>query len=155
MINEKDDDIYISPQNALNEGLNCKTVTRWYTNGGSLFPKLTARFKPINSPKWIDFKIAFGAEFEPPVNSHLRFTVSSDKILVFNLDISNDLFAYKEDEYVGGGYFTEGLTSKEDLIKQYWESMNTFDEYLKHKPFKNPEILIFETVPRKLIEYIE
>jgi len=102
------------------------------------------------------FNIAFGAELKQPAESHLRFPMFSDKILVFNKDISSDLFAYKEDQYDGGkGCFTVGLPSKEDLIKQYWESMNTLDEYLKHKPYKNPEILIFETVPGKLIEYID
>ena len=45
--------------------------------------------------------------------------------------------------------------TKEDLIKKYWESMNTLDGYLKHKPYNYPEILIFEPVPAKLIEYIE
>ena len=102
------------------------------------------------------FNIAFGAELKQPAESHLRFPMFSDKILVFNKDISSDLFAYKEDQYDGGkGCFTVGLPSKEDLIKQYWESMNTLDEYLKHKPYKNPQILIFETVPAKLIEFIE
>lgn len=156
VIGEKDSDIYISPQNALDKGLNHKTLTRWYANGGNLFPELTERFRPINSPKWIDFKIAFGADLEPYEKPHLRFPVHSEKILVFNLDISSDLFAYIEDKYDGGrGYFTEGLPSKEDLIKEYWGSMNTLDGYLKHKPYKKPEILIFEPVPAMLINYIE
>jgi hypothetical protein len=30
VIGEKDSDIYISPQNALNEGLSRRTATRWY-----------------------------------------------------------------------------------------------------------------------------
>ncbi|MEH7126272.1 hypothetical protein V7127_23975, partial [Bacillus sp. JJ1773] len=61
--------------------------------------------------------------------------VHSEKILVFNLDISSDLFAYIEDKYDGGkGYFIEGIPSKENLMKQYWESMSTHDDYLKHKP---------------------
>ncbi|MDF9413195.1 hypothetical protein E1B06_16045 [Brevibacillus laterosporus] len=156
---EQDSDIHINPQNALNEGLNIRTVTRLYTNGGDLYPEITDRFKSINSPKWIDFKIAFGAELVLPTKPYLRFPTFSDKILVFNQDISSDLFAYIEDEYMeeetGGGYFTEGLPSKEDLVSQYWESMLTIEEYLNYKPYKEPEILIFETVPAKLIEYIK
>jgi len=58
MVTEKDDDIYTSiPQNVLDEGLNRKTVTRWYTNGGTLFQELTDHFKPINSPKWINLTL--------------------------------------------------------------------------------------------------
>ena len=42
-----------------------------------MFPDLTDHFKPINSPKWIDFKIAFGADLEPYEKPHLRFPVHS------------------------------------------------------------------------------
>jgi hypothetical protein len=150
---------YISPQSALKEGLHIKTATRWYTNGGDLFPKITDGLRPINSPEWIDFEIAFGAEFSEPTKPYLKFPIFSEKILVFNKDISNDLFSYIEDEYMeeetGGGYFTEGLPSKDDLVRQYWKSMLTVEEYSDSKPYKNPEILIFETVPAKLIEYIQ
>ncbi|HHY72159.1 MAG TPA: hypothetical protein GX497_02810 [Bacillus bacterium] len=156
VIGEKDSDIYISPQNALNEGLSRRTATRWYGNGGNFFPELTDRFRPQRLPKWIDFKNAVGADFEPPDKPYFRFPVFSERILVFNFDISSDLFAHIEDIYDGGkGRFVEGLPSKEDLIKQYWDSMTTIDEYLEHKPFKNPQIVIFETVPGNLIEYIE
>lgn len=76
--------------------------------------------------------------------------------MVFNLDISSSLFAYIEDKYDGGrGYLVEGLPSQVDLMKQYWESMIPLSEYLKHKPFNNPELYIFEQVPAKLISYIE
>ncbi|MFE3576044.1 hypothetical protein [Lysinibacillus sp. NPDC059133] len=52
------------------------------------------------------------------------------------------------------GYFTKGLSSKEDLVKQYWESMITVEEYLKRKPYKNPEILVFETIPKKFLSIL-
>ncbi|MFE7064542.1 hypothetical protein ACFVAD_20615 [Sutcliffiella sp. NPDC057660] len=156
MVIQNDSDINIDPQKVLAEGLNHRTATRWYTNSGNLFPELTESFRPTNSPKWLDFKVAFGTDLEPYEKPHFRFPMFSDKILVFNRDISSDLFAYIEDKYDGGrGYFVEGLASKEDLMKQYWESMNTLVEYLKNKPFNNPEIYIFEPVPAKLIEYIE
>lgn len=146
----------ISPQRVLKEGLNHRTATRWYSRGANFFPELTDRCRPVNLPKWIDFKVAFGADLEPYEKPYYRFPVFSDKILVFNLDISSDLFAYIEDKYDGGrGYFVEGLPSKVDLMKQYWESMIPLSEYLKHKPFNNPELYIFEQVPAKLISYIE
>lgn len=147
--------INISPQRVLKEGLNHKTATRWYSKSSDLFPELTERYRPANSPKWIDFKVAFRADLEEYEKPFYRFPAFSDKILVFNRDISSDLFAYIEDTYDGGrGYFVEGLPSKEDLMKQYWESMNTLDEYLKNNPFNNPELYIFEQVPAKLIDYI-
>ncbi|MFF2458766.1 hypothetical protein [Peribacillus simplex] len=124
MVIENDSDINISPQRVLKEGLNHRTATRWYSNSGNLFPELTERFRPENSPKWIDFKVAFGADLKPYEKPHFQFPVFSDKILAFNRDISSDLFAYIEDKYDGDrGYFVEGLPSKEDLMKQYWESM--------------------------------
>jgi hypothetical protein len=156
VIGDKDSDVYISSQNILSEGLNHKTVTRWYGKGGNLFPQLTERFRPTNLPKWIDFKIAFGANLEICGKLYFRFPVFSDKILVFNAEISTDLFGYKEDQYDGGkGHYTVGLPPIEDLLVQYWESMKTLNDYLKYKPYNNPEILIFEPVPAKLIEYIE
>ncbi|WP_404356463.1 hypothetical protein LG291_23200 [Cytobacillus firmus] len=136
----------ISPQRVLKEGLNHKTATRWYSRGANFFPQLTKRFRPVNLPKWIDFKVAFGADLEPYEIPYFRFPVSSDKILVFNFDISSDLLAHIE--------LVEGLPSKEDLMKEYWESMTTLAEYLKHKPFNNPEVYIFEPVPPNLIVYI-
>ncbi|GIN84794.1 hypothetical protein J6TS2_11800 [Heyndrickxia sporothermodurans] len=156
MVIHNECEINISPQRVLKEGLNNKTATKWYSISGNLFPELTKRFKPVNLPKWIDFKVAFGADLEEYEKPFYRFSVFSDKILVFNRDISSDLFAYIEDKYDGGrGYFVDGLPSKEDLMKQYWKSMNTLDEYLKNKPFNNPELYIFEQVPAKLIDYIE
>lgn len=156
MVIHNDIDVNISPKIVLKEGLNHKTATKWYSNSGNLFPELTERFRPANLPKWIDFKMAFGADLEEDEKPYYRFPVFSDKILVFNRDISSDLFAYMEDMYDGGsGRFVEGLPSKEELMKNYWSSMNTLDEFLKSKPFNNPEVYIFEQVPAKLIDYIE
>jgi hypothetical protein len=80
----------------------------------------------------------------------------SEKILVFNFDLSSDLFAYIEDEYDGSrGHFVEGLPSKEELMKEYWKSMIPLSEYLKHKPFNNPEVYIFEQVPAGIIDLMK
>jgi len=146
----------ISPQRVLKEGLNHNTATKWYSNSGNFFAELTERFRPANVPKWVDLKVAFRADLEAYEKPYYRFPIFSDKILVFNLDISSDLFAYVEDRYDGGkGRFVEGLPTKEDLMKHYWGSMVTLDEFLKSKPFNNPELYIFEQVPAKLIDYIE
>lgn len=151
-------DLYenISPQTFLKEGLNHKTSTKWYGNSANLFPDLMEHFRPINIPKWIDFKVAFRVDLEVDERPYYRFPVFSDKVLVFNRDISSDLFAYIEDMYDGGnGRMIEGLPSKEDLTKNYWSSMNTLEDYLKNKPFNNPEVYIFEQVPAELIDYVE
>ena len=62
----RNDDLgeYFSPEIVLKEGLNRKTATKWYGNSGNLFPELTIRFRPANLPKWVDFKVAFGAGLE-------------------------------------------------------------------------------------------
>ncbi|MDQ0232626.1 hypothetical protein [Metabacillus malikii] len=146
----------ISPNRVLKEGLNHRTATRWYSRGANFFPELTERCRPVNVPKWIDFNVAFGADLEPHEKPYYRFPVFSEKILVFNFDLSSDLFSYIEDSYDGGrGYFVEGLPSKENLMKQYWDSMLPLSEYLEQKPYNNPELYIFEEVPAKLISYIE
>ncbi|MBT2682214.1 hypothetical protein [Bacillus sp. ISL-37] len=151
-----DDDLGICPQRVLKEGLNRTTATRWYSRGANFFPELTERFRPENSPKWIDFKVAFGADLEPYEKPYFRFPMFSEKILVFNFDISSDLFAHLEDLYDGGkGNFVEGLPSKEELMKEYWKSMIPLSEYLMHKPFNNPEVYIFEQVPAGIIELMK
>ncbi|GLY11195.1 hypothetical protein [Pseudobacillus badius] len=156
---EQDDDRYADPQIALNKGLSKNTAARFYSNGGRLFPELTTLTRPSNAEQWIDFSMAFGADFDPISKHYLKFPMVTKKVLVFNREISSDLFAYVEDEYMKGetgeeGYFTKGLPSKEDLMKQYWESMMVADEYLKRKPYKHPEILVFETIEKHFLEYI-
>ncbi|WP_242064673.1 hypothetical protein [Lysinibacillus sphaericus] len=59
---EQDDDRYVDPQIALNNGLSKNTVARFSSNGGRLFPELTDLTRPINAEQWIDFSIAFGAK---------------------------------------------------------------------------------------------
>lgn len=156
VIYEKNDDKYKSPQIVLKEGLNHKTATKWYSNSSKLFPELTERFRPSHLPEWVDFDVAFRADLEAFEKPCYRFPMFSEKILVFNHDLSSDLFAYIEDLSDGGrGRFVEGLPTKEDLMKLYWASRNTLDEYLKNKPYNNPEVYIFEPVPAKLIDYLE
>jgi hypothetical protein len=151
-----DHDLSISPQRVLKEGLNRRTATRWYSRGANFFPELTEQFRPANLPTWLDFKVAFGADLEPYEKPYYRFPMFSDKILVFNFDLSSDLFAYLEDLYDGGnGHFVEGLPSKEELMKEYWRSMIPLSEYLEHKPFNKPEVYIFVQVPGELIEFLE
>ncbi len=157
---EQDDDRYVNPHITLNKGLSKSTAVRFYTNGGRLFPEITDLTRPLNAEQWIDFSVAFGADFNPISEQYIKFPIVSEKILVFNREITNDLFAYIEEEYMKGeigeeGYFTKGLPSKEELMKQYWESMITVKEYVKQKPYKNPEILVFETIPIELLEYIK
>lgn len=50
----------------------------------------------------------------------------------------------------GKGRFVGGLPSKEDLMKNYWKSINTLEEFLKNMPFNNPELYIFEKFPAKI-----
>lgn len=58
------------------------------------------------------------------------FLTTDSQFLVFNRDISSDLFAYIEDIYDGdNGRIVEGLPSKEDLMKNWWASMNTLEEF--------------------------
>lgn len=95
----------ISPQIVLKEGLNYKTSTKWYSKGANLFPDLTERFRPANLPNWIDFKVAFIVDMEVDESPHYRFPVFSDKILVFNRDITSDLFETDDIEFSTSSVF--------------------------------------------------
>lgn len=156
---QQDSNEYINPEQALKHGLNISTKTGSYTNGGRLFSKVTEKYRPLRAPTWIDFGQAIGAEFTEPSKPYFKFPIFTNKILIFNREISSDLFAYIEDDYMkeetGGGYFTKGLPSKETLVKQYWESMISIEDYLANRPYENAEILIFMTVSPEILEFIE
>ena len=120
----------ITPQIVMKEGLNRKSSTKGYSNNGNFFPKLTARFRPANLPKWIDLNVAFGVDLEIFGKPYYQFPMFNEQVLVFNRDIASYLFAYIEDIYDGGtGRIVEGLPSKEELMKSYWASMSTLDNF--------------------------
>ncbi|MER2170390.1 MAG: hypothetical protein ABS938_07105 [Psychrobacillus psychrodurans] len=156
---QQDSHEYINIEQVLKQGLNISTKTGSYTNGGRLFSKVTEKYRPLSVPTWIDFGQAIGAEFTVPSKPYFKFPIFTNKIRIFNREISSDLFAYIEDDYMkdetGGGYFTQGLPSKENLVKQYWESMISVEDYLANRPYENAEILIFKTVPPEILEFIE
>ena len=155
---EHDSRQYMDHHQALTKGLSVMTKTGRYTNGGRLFPEITEKFRPKGAETWIVFDEAVGAEFTQPSTPHFKFPVFTHQIYIFNKEISSDLFAYIEDEYMkgetGGGYFTKGLPSKEDLVKQYWDSMISLEDYCATKPYKEAEILLFDTVPPELLEFV-
>lgn len=156
MVIEDIDGKKISPQRVLKEGINVETKTSWYSNSGKFFQELTESLRPASVPNWVDFNQAIGANLEPYEEPYYRFPIFSRKIMVFNFDYSSEVFAHLEDMYDGGlGRYTVGIPSKKELIQKYWEGMTPIDDYLKHKPYKNPEIYMFEPVPSNLIEYIE
>jgi hypothetical protein len=45
--------------------------------------------------------------------------------------------------------------SIEHWVAKYWESMMTLEEYLEKRPYEKPEISIFESVPKEIIQVCE
>lgn len=122
----------------MNEGITPLTKSNYaYTNGGVLQKDTTERLRPKNTPEWVDFSNAIGVNIKKRFAKSVCFPVFTDKIMVFDWDISNLIEDSKDDV--------------EDLIKRYWEGMMTLEEYLRSTPFK-PEVLLFESVPGEIIK---
>ncbi|OMF86273.1 hypothetical protein BK146_27810 [Paenibacillus sp. FSL R7-0333] len=79
--------------------------------------------------------------------------------MVFDSDIASlvtDQYYYDVllvDEEERDSFYT-GLTMKE-ICKQYWGTMMKFSDYLREKPYPNPEILIFKDIPKQHLSFGE
>ncbi|WP_332262436.1 DNA polymerase III [Paenibacillus sp. GSMTC-2017] len=151
---------YVSIEKILNEGISYSTESNyWYGKGGKLKPKITEKLKPSNTPSWLDFKKAIGVELVQQDSSYFKFPLFTDKILIFNKEYSEQIFDqvfYEDNKYT----FEEALDfdtgqSIEHWILHYWRSMTTLEAYLLTKPYQKPEVLIFESVPKDIIQVCE
>lgn len=119
--------------------------------------KITEENRPSTIPSWVNFSRAIGVELEPSFRSFIYFPIFTEKILVFDSKISNQIFDYVELEYLKTepdfdeeDYLSE-LIPLDILVKKYWSSMKTLKEYMSNQHFEKPEVLIFEPVPKELI----
>lgn len=144
----------------MNEGITSLAKSNyWYSNGGKIKKTITDKLRPIYTPEWLDFNNAIGVSIEKTVSKSLCFPVFTDKMRVFNSEVSMliyDQAFYDDNQYT----FEEALDfdtgeAIDDLIKKYWESMLTLEDYLKKLPYQKPEILLFQSVPSNLIQVCE
>ncbi|MCY9697919.1 DNA polymerase III [Paenibacillus alginolyticus] len=144
----------------MEEGITPSTKSNyWYSNGGKVKKNIADKLRPTNAPDWLDFNSAIGVNIEKTVSKALCFPVFTDKIMVFDSEVSMliyDQAFYDDNQYT----FEEALDfdtgeAIEDLIQKYWERMMTLEDYLKEIPYKKPEILLFQLVPSNLIQVSE
>ncbi|SDI43534.1 hypothetical protein SAMN05192534_1523 [Alteribacillus persepolensis] len=143
----------------MKNGLHSKTTSMFLGcgGGGGLFPGLIHRIQKGNVDKYLDFEQAVEAKFSPyNFKKYVYFPAFTKRIYVFDKEITTDLFTYIEDEYMrefeGKGIIEPGFPSKEELMQKYWKSKVHIDDYLDNKPYQNPEVLVFESIPASLLE---
>ncbi|TSB44787.1 hypothetical protein [Alkalicoccobacillus porphyridii] len=146
------------------QGLHPKLTSMYLGTGGGgdFYPDIMERVR-LRSPgaEWINFDVGIVVTLSPyDFKNYLRFPIFTNKIMVFDRDITTKLFSYIEDEYVidesgiAGTMIEPGTPSKEELVKQYWGSGVTLENYMKNKPFSNTEIMVFERVPKNQLTLI-
>ncbi|RSL31490.1 hypothetical protein D7Z54_20870 [Salibacterium salarium] len=145
----------------MENGLHSKTVSMFLGcgGGGGLFPDIINRIKNGDIDEYLDFEEAVKVKFSPyNFKKYVRFPIFTKQIYVFDKEITTDLFTYIENEYVeemdGRGFIEPGFPSKEELMQKYWESRMHLDDYLDldKKPYQDPEILVFESIPISLYQ---
>lgn len=151
---------HVSIDEVLKSGISHLTKSNyWYGNGGEVKLHLTNQHRPSGIPLWVDFKKAVGINLHPHKPRSFCFPVFTDRILIFDSDITMSIYdqAFYEDlkdtdeEALN---FDTG-ESLEHWVKLYWDSLMTLDEYKAKKPYPKPEVLVFESVPKEIIQVCE
>lgn len=151
---------YVSLEDVMTNGIRSTTQSNYvYGNGGMVELEITEQFRPMGAPEWIDFRKAVGVDLTNRFSSSFCFPVFTSKVMVFNGDISMNIYdqAFYEDLKDTDEEALDFDTGKsiEHWVKEYWDSMIPLEEYLQKKPYPNPEILIFEDVPKEIIKVCE
>lgn len=151
---------HVKIEEVLKSGINHLTKSNfWYGNGGEVKLNLTNQLRPSVIPLWVDFKVAVGISLQPHKPSSFYFPVFTDKIMVFDGDISLSIYdqAFYEDFKDTDEEAINFDTGEclEHWVKLYWDSMMTLDEYKAKKPYPKPEVLVFESVPKEIIQIFE
>lgn len=60
----------------------------WYSNGGKVKMNIADKLRSTNTSEWLDFNSAIGVNIEKRVPKALCFPVFTDKILVFDSEVS-------------------------------------------------------------------
>jgi len=151
---------HVSLEEVMNGGIKYSTKSNnRYSNGGRVKFEITELLRPSSTPDWLNFKEAIGVDISNRFSQSFCFPVFTKKILVFDGDISlsiydqvfyEDLKDFDEEAL----NFDTGETI-EYWVKLYWKSMMTLEDYLIKKPYSKAEVLVFETVPKEIIQLCE
>ncbi|MGD6977749.1 DNA polymerase III [Bacillus pumilus] len=153
-------EFHVSQQEVMNSGIKYSTKSNHrYSNGGRVKLEITENLRPSNIPKWINFKEAIGADIINRFTESFCFPIFTDKILVFDSEISLSIYdqAFYEDmkEFDEEALNFDTGETIEYWIEQYWKSMIPLKDYLSKRPYQKPEVLIFEPVPKEVISFCE
>ncbi|WP_413366261.1 DNA polymerase III [Lysinibacillus sp. 3P01SB] len=151
---------HVSMEEVMNDGIKHSTVSNnRYSIGGKVKFDITETLRPSHTPNWLDFKEAIGVDMRNRFSTSFCFPVFTDKIRVFNGDISLAIYdqAFYEDlkDFDEEALNFDTGENIEHWIKLYWGSMVTLEEYLREHPYPNPEVLIFTSVPKGIIQVCE
>lgn len=148
---------HVSLEEVMSGGIKYSTKSNnRYSNGGRVKFKITELLRPSNTPDWLNFKEAIGVDISNRFSKSFCFPRFTDKILVFDGDISLSIYdqAFYEDfkDFDEEALNFDTGETIEYWIKLYWKSMMTLEDYLIKKPYSKPEVLIFESVPKEIIQ---
>ncbi|EIT87439.1 hypothetical protein A374_00165 [Fictibacillus macauensis ZFHKF-1] len=151
---------HVSLEEVMSGGIHYATKSNnIYTKGGNIQFEVTELLRPSNTPDWLNFRQAIGVELTNSFSKSFYFPIFTDKIRVFNLDITYSIYdqAFYEDfkDFDEEALNFDTGETIEYWIKLYWKSMMTLEDYLIKKPYSKPEVLIFESVPKEIIQVCE
>ncbi len=133
---------YVSSEEVMSGGIKYSTKSNnRYSNGGRVKFEITELLRPSNTPDWLHFKEAIGVDISNRFSKSFCFPIFTDKILVFDGDISLSIYdqAFYEDfkDFDEEALNFDTGETIEYWIKLYWKSMKTLDEYLIEKPIQS------------------
>ncbi|MEK3933817.1 DNA polymerase III [Sporosarcina sp. FSL W7-1349] len=151
---------FVYKEQVILDGIHCTTGSNHrYSNGGKVKMEITESLRPSHIPAWVDFREAIGVDLINRFTRSFCFPLFTDKILVFDGDISLSIYdqAFYEDvkDFDEEALNFDTGENIEHWIALYWKSMMTLNEYLLQKPYMKPEVLVFEPVPTELINICE
>ena len=151
---------HVSLEEVMNGGIKYSTKSNnRYSNGGRVKFEITELLKPSNAPAWLNFKEAIGVDITNRFSKFFGFPIFTDKILVFDGDVSLSIYdqAFYEDlkDFDEEALNFDTGETIEYWLKLYWKSMMTLEDYLIKRSYPKPEVLIFESVPKEIIQLCE
>jgi len=128
-------------------------------NVGKVNPEILRRFRPSNTPDWVDFDKCIGVDLVKPSKRAFAFPIFTSKLMVFDQEITDLIYDQSFFEDCGTTFeealnFESGRTL-EELFKLYWDSIIPLESYLETQKYKKPQVVLFEPVPSDIIKIIE
>lgn len=124
---------HVSIDEDLKSGISHLTKSNyWYGNGGEVKLHLTEQLRPSDIPLWVDFKKAVGINLHPHNPRSFCFPVFIDIVLIFDGDITISIYD-----------------------QAFYEDLKDTDEEALNFDTGKPEVLVFEPVPKEIIQLCE